>query len=109
MESVAAILGIVAVVWGAVVLCRGGLVAGCIAVLLAGCCLGYPFYHVPTKPIPLTLDRVLWAVLLAQYVVWRKLGWAEPKPLGRADLVLGLLFVSSVWLDVVRPADNIFQ
>ena len=23
--------------------------------------------------------------------------------------VLGLLFVSSVWLDVVRPADNIFQ
>ena len=24
-------------------------------------------------------------------------------------LVLGLLFVSSVWLDVVRPADNIFQ
>jgi len=94
MEGIAAVLGVGAVVWGAVVLCRGGLVAGCLAVLLAGCCFGYPFYHLPTRPIPLALDRALWLVLLAQYAVWRKLGWAAPKPVATADLVLGLFFAA---------------
>ena len=82
MEYVAAVLGIAAVVWLALVLARGGLVAGCIAVLLAGCCLGYPLFRVPMQPIPLTLDRALWAVLLIQYVVWRLAGLGGPQTTG---------------------------
>jgi O-antigen ligase len=91
MEAVATIAVAGAVVWGTVLLVRGGLLAAGLAVLLAGCCLGYPLFHLPTSPIPLTLDRLLWLVLLAQYAVWRKLGWAAPKPIGTADVVLGLL------------------
>jgi len=91
MEAVVVIAVAGAVVWGTVLLVRGGLLAAGLAVLLAGCCLGYPLFHLPTSPIPLTLDRLLWLVLLAQYVVWRKFGWAAPKPNGAADVVLGLL------------------
>jgi len=94
MEAIAVIVGAVALVWGGVVLSRGGLLAGCLGVLLAGCCFGYPFYHLATKPIPLTVDRVLWLVLLAQYGLWRKFGWADPKPMGTPDLVLGLFLVA---------------
>jgi hypothetical protein len=59
-------------VWGAVVFLRGGLLAGCLTVLLAATVFGDYFFNVPTGVMPLTIDRVLWAVLLVQYVVWRR-------------------------------------
>jgi len=77
-----------ALIWGAVLLTRGGLLAGCLAVLLAGTCFGHPFFHVSVGPLPITVDRVLWALLIGQYVVWRWLGLAQPKPLGKAEIVL---------------------
>jgi O-antigen ligase len=94
MEAVLVIAGIVAIVWGAVVFLRGGLIGGCLAVLLAGCCFGHAWFHVSMAPIPLTLDRVLWCLLLVQYVVWRRLGWADPKPLTKAEIVLLTFFAA---------------
>jgi len=94
MEGVVVIAGVAASVWAAVLLFRGGLLGGALAVLVAGCCFGYPLFHVPIKPIPLTADRLLWVVLGVQYVVWRRVGWAEPKRLAAPDVVLGLLLVS---------------
>jgi hypothetical protein len=93
MEALLVIGGLAAAVWGAVLLLRGGLLAGCLAVLVAGVCLGYPLFHVELGPLPATIDRILWAVLLGQYVVWRGLGRTEPKPLGKAEIVL-LAFVA---------------
>jgi O-antigen ligase len=73
---------------------RAGLFGGCLAVLLAGSCFGHPFYFLPAYPIPITADRALMAGLVLQYLVYRRLGLAEPKPMRRADwLLAGLLAV----------------
>jgi O-antigen ligase len=90
MEGVVVIAGAGAIVWGAILLLRGGILAGCLAVLFTGCCLGYPLFRIPLDPIPLTLDRILWLVLLGQCVVWRKFGWAASKPFGTCDAVFAL-------------------
>lgn len=88
MEAVAVIAGIVAVAWGAVVFCRGGLLGGCLAVLLAGVCFSLPFYKIELGPLPLTADRALLALLVVQYIFWRRLGLADPKPLGKPEYLL---------------------
>lgn len=93
VEGIVATAGMVAALWGAILLWRGGILGGCLAVLLSGCCLGYPLFHIPAQPIPVTLDRVLWLILMAQCVLWRRFGWAAPRPLGRADATLGILLL----------------
>lgn len=99
MEFLILIAGVAAVVWGGVLFWRGGPLGGSLAVLLAGCCFGHAFYCLEGGPIPLTLDRVLWAALIAHYLVWRRMGTLDPKPIGRADVVLlawiGLLLIST--------------
>lgn len=92
MESILAIALPVALVWGAVVFCRGGLLGGCLAVLFTGCCFGYAWFRIPTEPVPVTLDRLLWLALLVQYIVWRRWGLADPKPLGKADFAILAFF-----------------
>lgn len=82
----------VALVGGAVVFLRGGLLAGCLVVLVAGTCFGHPFFNLPAGPVPLTVDRVLWIVLLVQCLLWRRMGRADPKPLGNAEIVLMAFF-----------------
>jgi len=90
MTILAAIIGAAALVWGAVVFWRGGLLGGSLAVLLAGTVFGHYFYNVPLGPAPLTIDRVLWVLLLAQTLVWRRWGMNDPKPLGKPEILLGL-------------------
>lgn len=83
------IAGLVAVIWGGLLFVRGGLVASGLAVLLAGSCFGYPFFHLAGGPLPITADRVLWAVLMGQLVLlwrWKRL---EPLAIGKADVLLG--------------------
>jgi len=99
----------VALVWGAFVFLRGGLLAGCLVVLLAGVCFGHPFFNLPGGPVPLTVDRLLWVVLLVQYVIWRRQGLAERRPLGNAELVLCALvavLVLSTFSHDWRAHDN---
>jgi len=88
MEIILAIAALVALVWGAVFFRAAGLLGGCLLVLLAGCCFGHPFFNLPVGPIPLTLDRLLWVALIGLFLVARRLGWIEQKPLGAADWTL---------------------
>ena len=85
------IIGLIAtVLWGVILLRRFGLLAACAFTLLMGTCFGYDFFHVSL----LTSDRLLVAVLLAAYVVHRKLGIHEPKPISKADILgVGLVLV----------------
>jgi O-antigen ligase len=92
MEALAVIAGIVGLVWAAVVFLRGGLIGGCLAVMLAGACFGVPLYKLELGPLPLSADRVLLVLLVAQYVFWRRWGYADPKPLGKPEILL-LLFL----------------
>ncbi|MBI3839998.1 MAG: O-antigen ligase family protein [Planctomycetia bacterium] len=93
MEFMLAIGVLIALFWVGVVLLRGGLIGGCLAVLLTGSCFGHPFFKVQTWPLPLTLDRVLLVVLLVQYLIYRHLGLTDAKPLSKTDIVLGSFII----------------
>ena len=93
MNAILCVALLVGLVWSGVVFLRGGLLGGCLMVLLAGCCFGHAFYRLDLGPVPITLDRILWAALLVQYVVWRRQGLVGGKPLGVAEWVL-LAFVA---------------
>jgi O-antigen ligase len=88
VEIVLPIVALAVAVWGAILLGRGGLVSGCLLVMLASSCFGQPFFKLPLGPIPLTIDRAL-LLLVAGYYVWqRRFGEADPKPLLKADYLL---------------------
>ena len=103
MQAVAVIAGIVGLVWGLVIYLRGGLLGGCLVVLLAGTCFGLPLLDIELGSVSLTVDRIAWLVLIVQYAIWRWKGWADPKPLGRAEWVLlgfiGLMLLSTFAAD----------
>ena len=99
MEALIVIAVAVGIAWGAVVFMRGGLIGGCLAVLLASVCFSVPFYKIELGPLPLTADRLLLVLLVVQYVFWRRWGLANPKPLGKTEIILfiflGVLAVST--------------
>jgi O-antigen ligase len=99
MEFIAIILGIAGLIWGIILLRRAGLLAGCLAVMLAGACFSVEFFKVTLGPAPLTADRILLIVLVGQYLIWRRWGWADPKPLGKAEILLclftGMMVIST--------------
>lgn len=67
---------------------RGGLVATMLLLLLAGSCFGHPFFHIATGALPLTSDRILLILLVGQYLVYRRWGLTDSKPLAKVDLLL---------------------
>ncbi len=91
-ESLIVIASLVAVIWGAVIFLRGGLLAGALTVLLAGTCFGFSAMHVDAGPMPLTSDRILWALLMVQLVVWWRQGLTASRRIGRNEVLL-LAFV----------------
>lgn len=99
MNIVLVIAAFAALVWGALFFTHAGLLGTAAAVLLTGSVLGYEFFHVSMSPMPVTLDRALFGVMLGQYVLWRRWGLADPKPMTRADWTLlvfiGWLFIRS--------------
>ena len=103
MHAILIVAGLAALIWGVMFSLRGGLLAGALMVLLAGTCFGFPFFHLSGGPLPLTADRFLWAVLMAQYVVWRARGWADAKPPGKSEWLLialvGVMFLSTLTHD----------
>ncbi|MGH7135012.1 MAG: hypothetical protein ACREHD_04685, partial [Pirellulales bacterium] len=100
MTALIAFAALAGLAWLAVALLRGGPLTAALLVLLTGICFGYSFYHVDGGPIPLTADRLLFAVLLAQCAAWRWLGWMAPKPSGKPEIVLaaflGVLALSTL-------------
>jgi hypothetical protein len=79
MQAILTIAILAALIWGALLLLRGNLLAGCIAVLISASCLSSYFAEIPAKPMPITLDRILWVALLGQYILWRRFGKTAPK------------------------------
>lgn len=93
MTAIIVIAGIVALIWGGVVLRHGGLLAGCLGVLLIGTCLGPMFFSHKVGPLPVSADRVLLAVVTAVYgFVWLR-GGIESRRLGLPDYLLGALLL----------------
>jgi O-antigen ligase len=88
MPGLVLIVAVALLVWGAVVFFRGGLLGGCLAFLLAATCFGPDFAGWEVGPLRLSLDRVLWPVLIFQYLVWHWRGWDDPKPLRPPDVAL---------------------
>jgi O-antigen ligase len=103
MEIVVFVFGIAGLIWGLILLRRGGLLAGCLAVMLAGACFSVDFFKITIGPVPVTADRTLLVVLVGQYLLWRRWGWADPKPLGKAEVLLclftGMMVVSAFSVD----------
>lgn len=103
MQAVAVMAAVVGLVWGVVVYLRGGLLGGCLVVLLAATCFGLPFLDIQVGSISLTVDRIAWLVLIVQYAIWRRKGWADPKPLTKTEWLLlsfaGLMTLSTFTAD----------
>ena len=109
MPAIIAIATIAGLVWGAWFLLRGSLLAGCLVFLVTACCFSHTFLEFDLGPLPLTLDRLAIVLLVGTYVVQRRLGMAEPKPLMRVDwvmLALACVLTASTFLHdwrVSRP------
>lgn len=103
MEILILIAVLVGAVWGAAFLRQSGLLGGCLAVLVAAACFGLPMMKIELGPMPLTTDRMLIVALAAQYVVWRRLGWCDAKPIGKQEItlfaLLAILIVSNFTSD----------
>ena len=70
MAIIAIILGVAGLIWGIILLRHAGLLAGCLAVMLAGACFSVEFFKVTLGSVPLTADRILLIVLVGQYLLW---------------------------------------
>ena len=94
MVSLFLLIGVlVALVWSGTVLARASLVGTALAVLLVGSFFGDSFLRVQLGPIPLTADRLLLVVLVAQYVSYRRWGQIDSQPAVTTDYVLGAFLV----------------
>ncbi len=82
------IAGIAALIWGILGLSRGSLMGWCLVFLVVGVCFGYSFLTFKLGPVPLSLDRIVLLLLAAAYVVQRRLGRTDPKPLELTDKLL---------------------
>jgi len=92
MAAIYLIAGLTGALLVAGLLARGGLLAGCLLVLLAGSCFGHPFFSLPAWPMPVTADRLLLLALVGHYAICRWRGSAEPKPWRPVDgLLVGLV------------------
>jgi len=97
-----AIGGLVVLFWVGIVSGRGGLVGTSLLVLVAGSVFGHAFFNIPGGPVPITSDRLLLVVLCAQYVVYRRWGWADPKPLARTDYLLGAFLLTVLFSTITH-------
>ncbi len=97
MEFLLAIAAITLAAWLFYFALRGSLLAGCLAFLLTATCFGYPFAHFDLGPFPATVDRLVIAALAGIYLVQRRLGLTDPKPLEIVDkLLLAFLAVLAI-------------
>jgi O-antigen ligase len=77
-------------VWLAVICSRGGLLAVALMMLGASISLGLPFFNIPMQPLPITIDRLLLASLVAGYAVARYSGRIAAPTLTRTDVLAAL-------------------
>ena len=89
MEIIGLIVGVMALMWTAVLVRKGGLLAGCMLVVFAGACFGHAFFHHSV----VTLDRLLLAALFGYYLILRRLYPDQSSPITVSDVLLGILLV----------------
>jgi O-antigen ligase len=90
------ICALATVVWGVVLVRWGSLLAVAIGVLLAGTVFGPEFYHY-NGPFQVSSERILWAGLMAMFVIHWRLGKTDPKPFSIGDaFVLALMLVTGI-------------
>jgi O-antigen ligase len=88
MDLLLAIAAAAGLIWTGWFLLRGSLIGGCIAAVLACACLGYSTWHSEGGQVPLTIDRALIALVALGYIIHRRWGLADPKPLATSEWVL---------------------
>lgn len=79
-------------------------------VVLIGTTFGHSFFNISIGPLPLTIDRVLLALLLLASLALWKMGRNEPKPFNRTDIVVLLLtalLIASTLLHDWQYKDNL--
>lgn len=81
---------------------RVPLPVACLISLIASCCCGKYFFE---GPAGLTVDRLMLVLVVGTFLVHRGMHWHEPKPLGRAEYLLGAFFA---WL-VIRTFTSDFM
>jgi O-antigen ligase len=85
MEAVIFIAACAALLFSCIFVLRVPLVVACLLFHIASCCFGKYFFSAGL----LTVDRLLLVLVVVTYAIRRGMNWHEPKPLGRADYVLG--------------------
>ncbi len=92
--AILVLFGIAGLVWFLAAGRHLSLAVACLMVLLVGVTFGHPFFNTDLGPLPITLDRGLWGLLMLSAVALWLLGRGQPKPLNRTDIVvLGLAVV----------------
>lgn len=78
---------IVATVWFGVVLRWGSVVTVGLSVLVTGTVVG-PYFFAVNGPVQISIDRLLWGVMVVIFFAHRRMGRTEPKSLGRGEWAL---------------------
>ena len=94
MSLILFLFAIAATIWGLYALRQSSMLIQCFAVIIAGSVIGYSFFNHQIGPIPITIDRVFFAVVVIQagiIIVWHR----QPivSQLQRIDLL-----ILSLWL-----------
>ena len=96
MDFLGVIAAIVAIIWWGVYIVRGSLIQGCLVFLVVAMCFGPLVFRLEVGSFAMTLDRVLLAGLAIAYVVKRRWGLADPKPIAWPDVAMLLLAIVSI-------------
>src|SRR6056297_3556629 len=98
MAFVGLLFGLAAVLWSIPLLRHCSLPIAGFLVLVVGTIFGPSFFAIDSV-VQVSLDRLLWAGMLAMFVIYWRLGRTGAKPLTRGDVALflfvGLLAISS--------------
>lgn len=88
MSELLLIAGLAGLVWAAVYMTRGSLLAGCLGFLVARSVFNVYFGEFGVGPLNASVDRIVFAGLALAFVVQWWLGRTDPKPLSWPDVLL---------------------
>ena len=93
MTALILMAAVAVAVWGTVVVLRMPLLLACLATVIIASCFGYFFFRFDVGPVTVTLDRLVYPLLVVTYVVRRHFGRTQPKPLTAREWLLAAFVV----------------
>jgi N-acetylglucosaminyldiphosphoundecaprenol N-acetyl-beta-D-mannosaminyltransferase len=93
MPIVATILALAAVVWGVVYARRSSVLIGCGLFVAVGYVFGHQYWNAQLGPLPLTLDRLVLAGLLAALAIQWKIGRLRSATMTASDWALAAMLI----------------